>query len=119
MSRRSITPYLRRAAAVAVVIILLFIIKNIISSIISTHDRSNILRQLREELSQKKREKDYLTQKLYYAKTDNFVEEEARGKLGFVKEGESVVIDEKIDPVRPKPTAVSVPIWRKWWALFF
>lgn len=119
MSRRSLAPYLKKIGTIVVLLLLLFVIRGIIVSIISTHDRSQILKQLQEELSQKKQEQAYLSQKLYYAKTDNFVEEEARRKLGLVREGESVVVDQKIEPARPQPVVIAVPIWKKWWALFF
>lgn len=119
MSRRSIIPYLKKTATVVIILISLLVIRNLIVSIMSTHDRSQIVKRLQEELSQKTREKAYLSQKLYYAKTDSFVEDEARRKLGYVKVGEAVVIDQKIVPTRPQPIAVDIPTWRKWWLLFF
>lgn len=112
-------PYAKNIATIGIILLLVLIIRSIILSIVSTHERSQILKQLQEELSQKKREQAYLSQKVYYAKTDNFVEEEARSKLGLVKDGEEVVIDQKIEPEKPKVVPLKPPIYQKWWDLFF
>ncbi|HMS22251.1 MAG TPA: septum formation initiator family protein [Candidatus Levybacteria bacterium] len=119
MSRTNIFSYLKKVAIVGILIILVVITKNILTSILSTHDRAQILKDLQSELSQKKEEQAYLSQKLYYAKTDAFVEEEARQKLGLIREGEVVVIDEKVKPLRRLTSTKSRPVWQMWWELFF
>lgn len=119
MSRRSFKPYIKRSLVVLVVIVLLLLIKGLISSIFSIHTRSALLSRLQAELSQKKTEQSYLTQKLVIAKTDSFVEREARTKLGLVKEGEELVIDQKVEPDKKQITTVEPPNWQKWHKLFF
>jgi len=119
MSRTNIFSYLKKVAIVGVLIILVVIIKNILTSILSTHDRAQILKELQNELSQKKEEQAFLSQKLYYAKTDAFVEEEARQKLGLIREGEVVVIDEKVKPVKRPIAPKNKQVWQMWWELFF
>ncbi|MBP6913830.1 MAG: septum formation initiator family protein [Candidatus Levybacteria bacterium] len=119
MSRTNIFSYLKKAAIVGILIVLALIIRNILTSILSTHDRAQILKELQNELSQKKEEQAFLSQKLYYAKTDAFVEVEARQKLGLIREGEVVVIDEKVKPLRRSIVLKSKPVWKMWWDLFF
>jgi cell division protein FtsB len=119
MSRTNIFSYLKKVAIVGVLIILVVIIKNILTSILSTHDRAQILKELQNELSQKKEEQAFLSQKLYYAKTDAFVEEEARQKLGMIREGEVVVIDEKVKFVKRPVAPKNKQVWQMWWELFF
>ena len=119
MSRRNLLKYSKRAGAIVIIIVLVLIIRSLAFSIISTHDRAQILKSLQSELSQKKQEQAYLAQKLYIVKTDSFVEEEARRKLGLVKEGEKVVVDEKIQPKKPEVLKEEVPNWKKWQSLFF
>lgn len=78
-----------------------------------------MLKELKAQETQKKREQAYLSQKLYFAKTDMFVEDEARQKLGLVRSGEQIVVDQKIGPVRFKDEPRTLPVWQKWWNLFF
>lgn len=118
MSRRTILPYIRKIAIGLALIILMLLVKNIVESIYSTKDRSQILKQLQVERDVKKREEAYLTQKLAIAKTDQFVEEEARRKLGLVKPGEQIVVDEKLEPKKPEIVPEEVPNWKKWTNLF-
>lgn len=78
-----------------------------------------MLKDLKAQEDQKKKDQAYLSQKLYFAKTDAFVEEEARQKLGLVRPGEQIVVDQKIGPKQPKSEPIARPNWQKWWNLFF
>lgn len=78
-----------------------------------------MLKNLKAQEAQKKKEQAFLSQKLYYAKTDAFVEEEARQKLGLVRPGEQIVVDQKIERVQFKSEPIARPNWQKWWNLFF
>jgi len=65
-----------------------------------------------------------LKKQLEEAQSPDFVERQARDKLGFAREGETVVL-------LPKPTIATeseigeekeetpLPSWKKWWKLFF
>lgn len=118
MSRRVILSYGKKISIGIILILLLLLIKNITTSIISTQQRSQILRELEETLQAKKNEEVLLSQKLSIAKTDKFVEDEARSKLGLVKPGEKIVVDEKIMPVKAKIVPPELPNWKKWVNLF-
>lgn len=118
MSRTVILPYIKKGSIVVILIILLLLIKNISASIISTQQRSQILKELESTLQAKKEEEALLFQKLSIAKTDRFVEEQARSKLGLVKPGEKIVVDEKIVPVKEKIVPPEPPNWEKWVDLF-
>jgi len=93
--------------------------RNIALSIASSYKRAKLVEELREELSLKKQEQAYLSQKLVVAKSQGFVEDQARTKLGLVKPGEKVVIDERIEVKKPVAIGLTVPVWFKWWKLFF
>lgn len=118
MSRRVILSYTKKVSIGAILILLLLLIKNITTSIISTQQRSQILSELEVTLQAKKEEEALLSQKLSIAKTDKFVEDEARSKLGLVKPGEKIVVDEKIMPIKEKIMPVEPPNWKKWLSLF-
>ncbi|MFI5265151.1 MAG: septum formation initiator family protein [Candidatus Levyibacteriota bacterium] len=119
MSRRSFLPYVKRGAALLTLFALVFLIRALILSIISVYDRSQILKNLKTQEAQLQKEQAYLSQKLYFAKTDTFVEDEARQKLGLVRPGEQIVVDQKIGPLQPKSEPIARPNWQKWWNLFF
>lgn len=98
---------------------LVILARNITVSIISSFKRAQLVEELREELSSKKQEQAYLSQKLVVAKGQEFVEDQARTKLGLIKPGETIVIDEKIEAKKPTVIGLTVPVWFKWWKLFF
>lgn len=80
----------------------------------------NAVRRLKENLVDKTKEDKFLTEKLQYVKSNEFVEKEAREKLGLVKEGEHIVIA----PPPPQNTLKdgqkdAKENWKKWWELFF
>lgn len=120
MSSRNFLNLIKKALPFLVILVLLVLIKNIIISIYETKNGGKMFESLKEELASKKRERAHLSQKLYFAKTDQFVEEQARSKLGLSKEGERVIIDKKIS--REKRVEVVMDTssnWQKWWRLFF
>lgn len=103
------------------IIVLLLIIKNIISSIASLSQTKHIVTSLETQLKAKEQERSFQQQKLYYVKSDEFVEKQARQKLGMAKEGEYIVIGPAAAaPQEQKsPIAKKVPNWKKWYNLFF
>ncbi len=110
--------YGKKIAVVVVCIALVILVRNILGSIFSTHERAQILRQLQAELASKKEQEAVLQQKLTLAKTDAFVESQARSKLGLVREGEKIVADEKIRPAEPDIVPPEPPNWQKWLNIF-
>lgn len=119
MSRRSFLPYTKKGLAFLILVVLIFLIRALTLSIISIYNRSQILKDLKAQEAQGKKDQAYLSQKLYLAKTDAFVEEEARQKLGLVRPGEQIVVDQRIGSEKPKSESRVLPNWQKWWNLFF
>ena len=84
--------------------------------------------ETRQQLEAAKAENRRLQTKLEEVQTDEFVEKEAREKLGYGREGETVLILPKQDnaqgPVMPAGRQVlstqepEIPNWRKWWKLY-
>jgi cell division protein FtsB len=71
------------------------------------------------KLENLKRENQELKEKLEFVQTPEFMEKEARDRLGLVQEGEAVVImPEKITDVQAN-NQEELPNWKKWWQLFF
>jgi len=73
----------------------------------------------RKELAEVQAEQEKLKAQLEYVQSDEFVEREAREKLGLGKPGEEVVIVPS--PPNPKsqaPNSKTEANWHKWWKLY-
>lgn len=110
---------MKRIAILAVIIILLVIIKNTVFSMIALLNNSGYGKNLENELSMEQQKNKFLKERLSYVKTDRFVEEEAREKLGLTKQGEKIVILPKKGGKIDQQQAEDKPNWQKWWDVFF
>ena len=104
-------------------LISLILVYNIINQIISTLKSGDRLSLETEKLNQLEVQNKELKQKLSEVQTLEFLEKEARDKLGYVKEDETLVIipDEKIDEILnpKKPEEEKLPNWQGWLKIFF
>lgn len=80
-----------------------------------------------EKIAKLVKENEELKGKLRYLRAEEFVEREARDKLGLSKEGETVVvIDEEVlgkgstrrEGITSRESKESLPVWREWVRLF-
>ncbi len=112
--------HLKKIFAFIVIVFLLIVIKNMITSIFELQNNSQIVSRLKnEELEQKKREQ-FLNEQLYYVKSNEFVEKQARERLGMVKEGEYIVLaPPSSSDNNPTETKENTPNWKKWLEMFF
>lgn len=112
--------HFKKIVAFVVIIFLLVIIKNILSSIVELNNNSQIVTRLQNEEISEKKKGQFLKERLYYVKTQEFIEKQARERLGMVKEGEYLVLappaTSSIKTIEIKDTT---PNWKKWWQLFF
>jgi len=76
-----------------------------------------------EKVRKLEKERQELLEKRQYYQSDEFVEEEARNKLGMARPDETVVIlPPNVSQVlgRSENVPVSeIPNWQRWWKLFF
>ena len=106
-------------ASFIIVVFLLFIIKNIVVSIVDLKQNSQIVTSLINQEGEAKKQNQFLKERLYFVNTDEFIEKQAREKLGMVKQGEYIVL---APPAQEKSKVVPIdtdPNWKKWWKLFF
>ncbi len=105
---------------VLIIILLLIVIKNGISGTLNSINNKNSKESLENTLNQEQTKNQYLKEKLFHVKTNKFVEEEARDKLGMLKNGEFFVIAPTSTPLDQRRIVVDDrPNWEKWWELFF
>lgn len=106
-------------------IIIIFILSlNIIGQIVTTLKSGERVEKATEALHQLEQENKQFKKRLEEVKSADFIEKEARNKLGLAKEGEVVVIipDEKIDLIlgnNKKEEKPRLPNYLGWWKVFF
>lgn len=102
------------------IFILLLVIKNNISGIFRTLEDENTAENLKEKLVSEQKKNQFLKEHLFYVKTDQFVEEEAREKLGMSRPGEYIVIAPTSTPLNQEKIEINTkPNWHRWLELFF
>lgn len=111
---------MKKISLIFLIIILLFLIKNTIFSIFDTLKNGKVSNSLQTQLVSEQKKNKFLKERLFYVKTDNFVEDEARRKLGMVRVGEHTVIVPSEPEKDSKPIEIDTrPNWEKWLKLFF
>lgn len=112
---------MKRIIPFILILILLLIIKNIVESIANLQQNSRIVQQLKNREEDEKKRQKFLTEELYYVKTDEFVEGQAREKLGMVKPGEHIILAPQTssNSANDNKNDENIPNWEKWKRLFF
>lgn len=111
---------MKRIIPFFLLLILLFLLKNVVVSIHQNLTNESPASKLDSQLLEEKKKSQFLQQRLFYVTKDEFIENEARTKLGMVKEGERIIIAPTIPPENQQPTRIDLrPNWKKWWDLFF
>ncbi len=111
---------MKKIAFIITVIILLLIINNLLRSTLDLWQKQDLLTKAQKELLKEQQLNQQLKAELSFAKTREFIEEEARNKLFMVRPGEQPVLipEELLKPyLSAKPTP-AVPNYQKWLNLF-
>ena len=111
-----------RLFRLGVTITSLILIVTLTQSIIAIWQKGDIVRQRRLELARIEAENEVLKKQLAESQSPDFIERQAREKLGLSKPGESVILmppateaAKMLEDLGQKP----VPNWEQWWRLFF
>lgn len=103
-----------------VVGISLILILTISQSILGLSQKRNLLHDRQKRLEDVVAQNERLKKELAEAQTPEFVEEEARRKLGMVKEGEAIVLLPKdSSTTESKSQGEQIVKWKQWWRLFW
>ena len=101
----------------------LILIVSLLLSIGDVLTRRGIVGEYEEALAEAKAENERLKRELATAQTPEFIEREIRNKLGYVREGEALVlIDDSKASTRDSPPESGnerIPTWEQWRRLFF
>lgn len=111
---------MKKILPLIIVILLILVIKNNVSSIIDLSNNNNDVSSLEKKLEKEKQKNKFLKERLTYVETSEFVENEAREKLGMLKEGEQFIIAPTPSPLNNGEINLdNRPNWQKWLELFF
>ncbi len=112
-------PFIR----IIVVGISLFVVVSLSQSVWRLWKKQDFVGEREMALVQEKALNAKLKQEFEEAQTPEFVEREAREKLGMTREGETIVILPKSQIPNPndqeKQKEPLISNWKKWWRLFF
>jgi len=111
----------KKAAYLIAVVVLLFIINGLVGSIFDLLGKQDVVKEAQRKLEAEKAKNAKLKAEYDLAQRKQFVEEEARNKLFWVKEGElNVIIPPDLIPSesQAKPQKQD-PFWKQWLNLFF
>lgn len=97
------------------------LVVNLVRFLIHLQERGDIIKKSEDRLIQSKEEQAALERKLAQSQNPEYIIKQARDKLNFVKEGETIVILPPISPIK-ETTPTPVPDFtnmQKWMKLFF
>lgn len=100
------------------------LVVNLSRSIWDLWRRRDILTEREAVLGRLEEENKRFQGELEYAQSPEFIEQEARNRLGLGREGEAVVLmpNDKFQMTNGKAEEKAIenlPNWKKWWRLFF
>ncbi len=109
---------MKKLIAAIFILVLLFVIRNLSLSLYDLIQTEDTVKDLRKELKEKERENKFLNQKLSYIQSAEFIEKEARNKLGLVKNNEHPVFVSSPTPLPEIQESKQEPNWKKWMKIF-
>ena len=111
----------RKLVRVAVLGMCIVLGVGILRSVYTLSQKKGIVAQRRKVLAELLDKNRQLQEDLREATSPAFIEQAARDKLGFVREGETVVIMDRTQnsELNDQKTIQELPSWKQWWRLFF
>lgn len=110
---------MKKLAVIIVIIFLLILIKNLAFSLIESLQSGSTTQKLTKELTSEQKKNTFLKEQLNLVRTKEFVEQEAREKLGLVRPNEKLVVLRKQKERQDAQSLDDKQNWQKWWNLFF
>lgn len=106
-----------------IIFISLYLIVSLSREILELIRKEEVIEKEQLKLEELKVENQILSEKLEYFQSEEFVEKEAREKLGLAKEGETIVIlpegfENIMESNQPEEKIAETPNWQQWLKLF-
>lgn len=95
-----------------------YLIFSISKSTFNLWQKAEAVKEVQKERVEAEKKQKKLKDKLEFTQSQEFIEKQAREKLGLVKPGETVVI---VTPLEATQSAIAenLPNWKRWLKLFF
>lgn len=95
-----------------------FLVVSLTRSLIDLWQKGGLLDKEEERFAKIRLENEELNNEFTKLQTPEYIERQAREKLGLAREGEAVVI---VPPVEEKetPKEIAKPVWQQWVSLLF
>lgn len=103
----------------------MFLVVSLSKSVVDLWQRRTIVEQERKRLTEIEKKHDELQQKLETVQTPEFIEREARERLGMAKEGETIILMDETPFFQngegggDMSISSTLPHWKRWWQAFF
>lgn len=114
---------IKKAILGGIILLGLLIAYNLLSQITNAVRSSDRLSGAADKVYRLEAENRQLKAKLVQIQSVQFIEEQARNKLGLTKQGETIVVipEEKLRQIlgASQSAQVRLPNWSGWWRLFF
>lgn len=113
-----------RIIRLLIIVVSAVLVVNLSRSIWDLWRRRDILGERQAVLKRLEAEQARLQKEFEYAQSPEFIEQEARNRLGLAREGETVVLmpNDKLPMINgatEEKIQENVPNWKRWWKLFF
>jgi cell division protein DivIC len=110
----------RKLVRIAALVICIVVGVGIVRSVYTLSQKKGIITERQQVLTELTAKNRQLQEDLREATSPAFIEQAARDKLGLVREGETIVIMDKV-PGGPdnQKNSQELPSWKQWWQLFF
>lgn len=113
----------RKIGLITVLIVAAVLLYSFIGQIYNSLEAAKRLDQEQDQLDKLKKENQELKKRAQQVSSWQFIEQQARNKLGYSREGETVVIIPESELAKvleeKKPQEVKLPNWEGWVRLFF
>ncbi len=102
----------------------IFLIISLSHSSVNLWQKANLLDKEEERFAKAKLENEILTEELAKLQTPQYIEKQAREKLGLSRENEMVVVFPGKDQAEVKPSETPLinpkkPVWQQWWKILW
>lgn len=102
-----------------IVLLLIYLIISSIRSILELQKAGQTVLEYEKEYQEAKKKNEELKERLREVQRPEFIEREAREKLGMGKPGELIIIIPEITLAPERKKERNLANWEKWWKLFF
>lgn len=116
----------KKTLRLLILVLGIYLIVSLVQQSVSLWRAEERIKMAQRKAEEARQENEKLVEELKYVQSEEFVEKEARDKLGLGKEGETIVvlpqdlIEKKVDKVKKEQEEQEkIPNWQQWKEVFW